>query len=156
MFRSLIPRRERSVMPFSGRFGSLSRMEDEMEELLGRWFGGDGGPLAVGGFIPSLDLTETEGSYVVKVDLPGVKPEEVEVELKGRDLWIHGKREEQKEEEGKTFHRIERQYGEFRRVITLPVPINEEGIEAKFGDGVLQITVPKTEEAKAKHIQVTA
>jgi HSP20 family protein len=134
----------------------LTRIEDEMEDLLGRWLGEDGGPLAIAGFVPSMDLTETEGAYVVKVDLPGVKPEEVDVELKNGSLWIHGKRQEQKQEEGKTFHRIERQYGEFRRVITLPTPIKEAGIEARFTDGVLQVTLPKTEEAKAKHIEIKA
>ena len=155
MFGTLLPRRERTLVP-SQRIGRMmTRFEDEMEDLLGRWFGEDGGRLPTLRFVPSIDLVESESSYLVTVDLPGLKPEEVEVELKNGELWISGKREEGKEEEGKTYHRVERQHGEFRRVIRLAEPINEEKVEAKFVNGVLQVTVPNSEEAKAKHIPVT-
>jgi HSP20 family protein len=131
----------------------LNRMEEEMEDLVERFWGGDGGQL---GFLPTADVVETENQFEVTVDLPGLKPEEVNVELKNGELWISGKREEEKEEKGKTYHRIERRHGEFRRVLPLPSTINEEQIEAKFEHGVLRITVPKTEEAKPKHIEVKA
>ena len=78
------------------------------------------------------------------------------MELKDGDLLISGKREEQEEEKGKTYHRVERRHGEFHRVLPLPSTIKEDKIEAKFDNGVLRIIVPKSEEAKAKHIEVKA
>ena len=107
-----------------------------------------------GRFLPTIDLVEAKNQFEVTVDLPGLEPDDVEVELKNGDLWISGRREEKKEEEGKTFHRIERHHGEFRRILPLPTAIDAEQIEAKFDNGVLTIIIPKTEEAKAKHIKV--
>jgi HSP20 family protein len=103
-----------------------------------------------------VDFTESETQYEVKVDLPGLKPEEVKVELRNGDLWISGERQEEKEEEGKTYHRIERRYGEFRRVLPLPVEVSEEKIEARVENGVLTVRVPKVEIAKPKTIEVKA
>ena len=108
------------------------------------------------GFMPTTDVVESENQFEVTVDLPGLKPEEVNVELKNGNLWISGRREEEKEEKGKTYHRIERRHGEFRRMLPLPSTISEEQIEAKFESGVLKVTVPKTEESKTKHIEVKA
>ena len=158
MLGSLIPWRERSPLPATDRFSRMMRrMEDEMEDLMERFYGGDGGWLTTTpSFVPTVDLVEAENQFEVTVDLPGLKPKEVNVELKNGDLWISGKRGEEKEEKGKTHHRIERRHGEFRRVLSLPTAINEEKIEARFDDGVLKITVPKTPEAKSKHIEVKA
>ena len=158
MLGSLVPRRERSLLPTSDRFGRmLGRMEEEMEDLVERFWGGDAGWLAGRpSFLPTVDLVETENQFEATVDLPGLKPEEVVVELKNGDLWISGKREEEKEEKGKTYHRVERRHGEFRRVLSLPSTIKEENIEAKFENGVLRIIVPKSEEAKTKQIEVKA
>jgi HSP20 family protein len=135
----------------------MNRMEGDMEDLMERFWGGDGGWLATRpGVLPTTDLVETENQFEVTVDLPGLKPEEVDVELKNGELWISGKREEEKEEKGKTYHRIERRHGEFCRVLSLPSTINVEKIDAKFENGVLKITVPKSEEVKTKHIEVKA
>ena len=158
MLGSLVPWRERSLLPSTDRFSrTMNRMEEEMEDLMERFWGGDGGWLtARPSFLPTADLIETENQFEVTVDLPGLKPEEVNVELKNGDLWISGKREEEKEETGKTYHRVERRHGEFRRVLSLPSTINEEKIDAKFDNGVLKIIVPKSEQAKTKHIEVKA
>jgi HSP20 family protein len=158
MLGSLVPWKESSLFPTTDRFSQMmNRMEEEMGGLMSRFWGGDEGWLTrTPSFLPTIDLVEAENQFEVTVDLPGLKPEEVNVELKDGDLWISGKREEKKEEEGKTYHRIERRHGEFRRVLPLPSTINEEKIEAKFENGVLKITVPKTEEAKPKHIEVKA
>jgi HSP20 family protein len=158
MFGSLVPWSERSLSPLWGRFpGTVGRLEEEMENLVERFWGGDGGWLTVReGSLPMVDIVETEKQFEVTVDLPGLKPEEVNVELKNGELWISGKREEEKEEKGKTYHRIERRRGEFRRVLPLPTTIREEQVEAKFENGVLKIVVPKSEESKGKHIEVKA
>jgi HSP20 family protein len=88
------------------------------------------------------------------VDLPGLKPKQVTVEFKDGALWITGERKEEKEEKDKTYHRIERSYGEFRRVLPLSSAVKDDEIEAKFTDGVLKVLVPKTEEAKTRRIEV--
>ena len=72
----------------------------------------------------------------------------------GRKIFSQSETGEEKEEEGKTFHRIERHYGQFHRMLPLPTTVKEDEIEAKFTEGVLKITVPKSEEAKPKHIEV--
>ena len=156
MFGTLIPRRKRFLMPTIERFpGMLRGMDEEMEEMMERFFGGDGGWLTPPtGFVPKTDLVETEKEFEVTVDLPGLKPEEVNVEFKNGDLWISGKHEEEKEEKGKTYHRVERSHGEFRRVLPLPATIQKEEIDARFEGGVLKITIPKAEEAKTTHIEV--
>jgi len=152
MLGSLVPWKTRSLFPVTDRF---TRFEDEMQEMMNRFFPGEEGWLKPAmGFAPKLDLVESEGEFEVTVDLPGLKPEEVNVELKNGQLWITGEKREEKEEEGKTYHRIERHYGEFRRVLPLPTSVKEEEIEAKFTEGVLKVTVPKSEEAKTKHIEV--
>jgi HSP20 family protein len=106
------------------------------------------------GFVPRTNLVETEDRFEVTVDLPGVKPEDVHVEFNDGTLWIRGEQKEEQEEKGKTFHRVERHYGEFRRMVPLPKTIDEAAVNAKFKDGVLMVTVPKTEEAKPRHIEV--
>ena len=148
MVRSLIPWSERLPRP-------ISRLEEEMEDLFGRLFQGSGDWLIpTEGFLPPADVVETDKGFEVTVDLPGMKPDEVNVELKSGGLWISGKREEEKEEEGKTYHRIERRSGEFRRVVPVPETIDEEKVTAHFEDGVLKIVVPKNEEVKPKRIEV--
>lgn len=155
MLRSLVPWRGRSLAPTTDRFTSLfDQMDREMRDLMHGVWGTDGGELATMNFVPSVDFVEKENEFEVTVDLPGLKPEEVNVELKGEALWITGERKEEKEEKDKTYHRIERSYGEFRRVLALPSAVKEDEIEAKFVDGVLKVSVPKAEEAKTKHIEV--
>ena len=102
--------------------------------------------------MPTIDLVETENQFEVTVDLPGLKPEEVKVELKNGELWISGKRLEEKEEKGKTYHRVERRTGSFSRSVTLPCPVEEEDVDAQYKNGILTIRMPKTEEAKAHKI----
>jgi HSP20 family protein len=132
----------------------FEEMEREMRDLMEGFWGTDGGRLATTNFVPNVDLIENEKEFVVTVDLPGLKPEEVQVEFKSGSLWITGERKEEKEEKGKTFHRIERSYGEFRRVLPFPSAVKEGEIEAKFTDGVLKVMVPKAEEAQAHRIEV--
>lgn len=156
MLRSLVPWKERSMLPTTDRFtGMFDQMEKEMQGLM-EDFWGNGGRLATTDFVPTVDLVEKDNEFEVTVDLPGLKPEEVKVEFKGGALWVTGERKEEKEEKDKTYHRVERSYGEFRRVLPLPSEVKEDGIEAKFTDGVLKISVPKAEEVKVKHIEVKA
>ena len=148
MLGTLVPRRERLPRP-------LVRFEQEMENLMERLFAPEDGRW-LAGFSPAVNVAETETGFEVTLELPGMKAEEFKVELKNGELWITGEKREEKEEQGKTFHRVERCYGEFRRVIPLPGKVEEEQIAAEYKEGVLKITIPKTEEAKPRHIEVKA
>jgi HSP20 family protein len=126
-----------------------------MEDLMERYFG-NGGDWGLTRFTPSLNVSETDSGYDVSVELPGLKPEEVNVELKEGALWISGEKKEESEEKGKTFHRIERHHGEFRRMVQLPGAVNEEKVEARFENGVLVVNVPKCEKVKPKRVAIKA
>jgi HSP20 family protein len=103
---------------------------------------------------PALDISERKDAYLVTVELPGLKPEDLDITMEDGLLTIQGERQFTQESSEQQFHRVERRHGAFRRSITLPAHVTAEGIQASFEDGVLQILVPKAEEAKPKRIQV--
>jgi HSP20 family protein len=103
---------------------------------------------------PALDISERKDAYLVTVELPGLKPEDLDITMEDGLLTIQGERQFTGESSEQQFHRVERRYGAFRRAITLPAHVMAEGIQASFEDGVLQILVPKAEEATPKRIQV--
>jgi HSP20 family protein len=127
-----------------------------MEDLMERFLTVGGEDWGLTKFTPALNLLENDTGYEVSVELPGMKPEDVTVELKEGNLWISGEKAEEKEEKDKTFHRIERRHGEFRRMVRLPGAVDPDKVEATFEHGVLHVKVLKTEEVKAKRIPVKA
>ena len=146
MVRTLFPLRERSFLSFD----DLYRQMDHVS----RHIAGDEESQAADHLAPRMNLVESETSFEVTVDLPGVDSKDVNVELNDGQLTITGERKSETEESGKTFHRVERRYGTFRRVITVQVPIDEEQITAEYTNGVLRVTLPKSEEVKPKRIEV--
>ena len=103
---------------------------------------------------PALDISERKDAYLVTVELPGVQAEDLEITMEDGLLTIQGERHFAHDSSEQQFHRVERRYGAFRRSITLPAHVMAEQIQASVEDGVLQILVPKAEEAKPKRIQV--
>lgn len=97
---------------------------------------------------PRLDLAETEATIEVKAELPGLEKQDIDISLEGDTLIIKGEKHQEKEEKNKRFHRIERTYGSFYRTVRLPTEVQPDKIEAAYQDGVLKVTLPKTEEAK--------
>jgi HSP20 family protein len=130
----------------------IVRFEREMDELFNRFFGER--EIVPEVMVPKVNLAETDKAFEVTLELPGIKPEEVKVELRNGELWVSGEKKEEKEEKGKTYHRIERRYGEFRRTIALPAVVKEASVDAQFKDGVLRITLPKAEQVLPKKIEV--
>lgn len=133
----------------------------EMEELLDRYNSAVNLPQAggqeliqQGEWVPKVDISETENEFVIKAEIPDVDKKDVKVSVENGILSIQGERKQEKEEEGKTFHRIERQYGMFSRSFSLPGTVSTENIKANFKDGMLNITLEKVEEAKPKAIEV--
>jgi HSP20 family protein len=105
-------------------------------------------------FAPAVDIAEQENEYVVKVELPGVAKEDVKISLESNILTIKGEKKQEKEEKNKNFHRVERSYGSFQRSFTLPSSVKNDKIDAVFNSGILTVTLPKSEEAKPKQIEV--
>ena len=151
MGESLVNRR-RGIPSLMG--GPRRSMLEEMENWMGNlWSGGQEGWLT-GGAVPALDVSETDSAVEAKMDLPGVKPEEVDIQLNGNVLTVSGERKEEQEEKGKTYHRVERRVGTFSRTVSLPCPVEESKVTAAYKDGVLVITLPKTDEAKTRKIRI--
>ncbi len=105
---------------------------------------------------PATDVIETDKEIVLKAELPGVKKEDVTVELEGNTLTLRGERKEEKEEKGKKMHRVERFYGSFMRSFTLPENVDARAIAAEMKDGVLEVHLPKiaAPERKATKVEV--
>ena len=137
-------------------FQDLLSVQQEMNQLFDRIFGRTEPAARPAGqaWAPPLDIAEHEDAYVVTVELPGVKPEELDVSLENGMLTIQGERRFEGESSGRTWHRVERRYGAFRRSVSLPAQVQADKIEAAFDSGLLRITVPKAEEARPRKIQV--
>lgn len=105
-------------------------------------------------FMPPVDIQETDNEFIVKADLPDVKKDDVKVHLQDGVLAIEGERRQEKEEKGKRFHKIEREYGKFVRRFAMPTDIDPEKVRAEFKEGVLNVVLPKAPTAKPKMIDV--
>jgi len=103
---------------------------------------------------PSVDVQETESEYLIKADLPEVKKDDVKVELQDGLLTVEGERKQEKEEKGKKFHKIEREYGKFVRRFALPTDVDGAKAQAEFKEGVLSVHLPKSARATPKAIEV--
>jgi len=105
-------------------------------------------------WLPSVDISETKDSFVVKAELPGMDATDVKVSLSGDILTIRGEKKREAEEKDEQHHCIERYSGSFQRVFQLPTAVKGDKVEAVFDKGVLKVTLPKIEEAKKKEIEV--
>jgi HSP20 family protein len=121
--------------------------------LHGQWQSATG--VSTPAWVPALDISERKDAYLVTVELPGVKLDDLEITLEDGLLTIQGERHFAHDSSEEQFHRVERSSGAFRRSITLPAQVMADAVEAWMEDGVLRILVPKAEEAKPKRIQVT-
>jgi HSP20 family protein len=129
--------------------GDVSRM---FQDFFGRMempspFGG-------GEFAPAVDVVETKDSILVKAEIPGIDPKELDITITGDLLTIKGEKNSEREEKGKNFHRIERSSGSFSRTVQIPSHADTSKVSAGYKDGVLTVTLSKREEAKSKSIKV--
>lgn len=146
-----------SLTPFGTRHPHLfDDFRREIDGVMSRFFDRDLMPEGDGSswFNPSANVAETENEYEITVDLPGMKTEDVNVEFRNGDLWITGERKQEHEEQRKNWHRVERRYGQFRRVLNLGQDVDPDKVNAEFKDGVLKVTVPKSEKSKPKRIEI--
>jgi HSP20 family protein len=135
---------------------------EEFENRLGTMFGRlpvktDGEKEAIfaaADWAPLVDITEDDKEFLVKAELPGMKKEELKVTVENGVMTISGERKIEKEEKGKTYHRVERAYGRFERSFTLPEKADSTKVQAQYKDGILELRLPKTEKAATKATQV--
>jgi HSP20 family protein len=113
-----------------------------------------GEEIVQGAWVPAVDIFETNEAIVLKAELPGITSQDISVEVKDNTLTLKGEKKFEKEVKEENYHRVERSYGSFQRAFTLPGTIHQEKVKAKFKDGILEITLPKVEEAKPKQIKV--
>ncbi len=111
-------------------------------------------PFTLTTWTPSCDIYETDGEIIVKAELPGLKKEDVKVTIENNVLTIRGERKFEEEAKREDYYRIERSYGEFLRIFTLPMSIDAKKISAEFKDGMLKVALPRMEEAKPKAVDI--
>ncbi|MHB1810474.1 MAG: Hsp20/alpha crystallin family protein [Solirubrobacteraceae bacterium] len=136
----------------------IESLQQEVNRLFGSFFDVEsGGRQAATGarrWLPAVDLVEEDDHYVLHADLPGVKPEDVSVELQDDVLTISGNREASSRSEQNGVHRRERAHGAFSRTLTLPAGIDPDSIAASFEQGVLEVRIPKPQEQKPHRVSI--
>jgi len=156
MAMNIVPRRKRE------EGGELSHPIDlfrrQMDRLFEDFWGETGlmSRFAAGeaAFLPRVDIAESDKEVVVTAELPGLSEKDVEVSLSQGQLVLSGQKKSEREEKDKSFHLVERSYGSFKRVVDLPVALQEDKAQASFKNGVLTVKVPKSAEAKSRKIQI--
>ena len=135
--------------------GNLQEAIREMRDMLTTSFG-DREALSMADWTPSCNVSETNEEYRIEAELPGVKQEDLEVNIDERVLTLRGERREEKEEKGKKYHRVESSYGSFTRSFTLPDDASEDEIAAEYKDGLLIVRIPRIEpkESKARSVEI--
>lgn len=135
------------------QFEELERIRRKMDALFGSLTGGSFQKSRSGVF-PPVNLTEDVNSYYLRAELPGVKAEDLDIQATGNNIAISGERKNLETESEAKYHRRERDKGKFSRVVSLPDYVNSEKVEARLVDGILTVTIPKTEAAKPRHISI--
>jgi HSP20 family protein len=141
-FRDLVSIQDRMNRIFDDAFRGTSRTAGEDDWALG------------GAWAPAVDIFEKDGSIVLKAELPGVDPKDVDVRVENNVLTLRGERKFESEAKREQYHRVERAYGSFSRSFTLPNVVDTEHIKAEYKDGVLRVNLPQKEEAKPKQITI--
>jgi len=137
-------------------FRELNVLQDRMSRLFQDYAPRGEQDLTTGNFVPPVDIYEDEHSVTLKVEVPGLDPKDVDVQVENHTLTIKGERKFEKEEKEENFHRIERRYGSFVRSFTLPSTVDTDNIKADYENGVLKVQLAKRAEAKPKQIKVNA
>jgi len=138
-------------------FGRLSSLRDELDRLFESPLTDLGRTTELfGGWSPALDIHEEKDNFIIEAELPGMKKEHLDVSLHDGVLTISGERKVEKKPQETESHRTERFYGKFQRSLALPTRVAADKVKAEYKDGVLTVTLPKTEEAKSRKIDVSA
>lgn len=151
MATSLSRRRESPL-----ELGGIARLNRMLDEALGGWMGMEspfGGSLT-SDWLPPCDITEDDRSIRLQLELPGVRPEDLRLSVEDNLLSIRGEKRQHAEERNERVHRYERSYGTFERTFTLPSSVDTDAIDADVENGILTVTIPKSERAKPREIRL--
>lgn len=138
--------------PFREVFSTQDRFNRLFNQTLSQMFGEEDGKL--GAWSPAVDVFETDQNLVVKAELPGIDPKDVEIRVENNTLFLKGQRKFENEVKEENYHRIERSYGSFTRTFALPGSVDAEKVSAEYKSGVLTLTLPKRKEAMPKTIKI--
>jgi HSP20 family protein len=138
----------------------LHTVQSEMNRLFNTFFDSptprNGGDRSVARrWIPAMDVVEADGRYVLRADLPGLSENDVKIEVEENVLTISGERKSEHEQKGDGYYRVERSFGSFSRSLTLPEGVDADAIQASFDSGVLEVQIPKPEQAKPRKVQIS-
>ena len=139
--------------PFRDVLALQNRMNSIFQEY-NRNNQGEGDSLVTAAFVPPVDIYEDEHKIVLKLEVPGMKESDLDIQIENNVLTVKGERKFEKEEKEENFHRIERRYGSFYRSFTIPNTVNPESVKASYDAGVLKVQLEKRAEAKPKQIKV--
>ena len=136
-------------------FRDMLNIQDEMNRLFNAYFAQS--PEKGEGMVwhPFVDISESDDAIMVTAEVPGMKKEDIKVSIQDNILTLSGEKKQEKEDKGKNYHRIERAFGVFERSFSLPVSVQSDKVKAVYKEGILTITLPKSEEAKPKEISVS-
>lgn len=132
---------------------TISSLQNEMNRMMDRIFR-EGNLTETGMWLPPIDLSETNDKITVKAEIPGIDSKDIDISIQENTLFLKGEKREEKEEKGKNYYRIERQYGSFSRSVVLPATVDTDKVTAECKNGVLEITLQKKEEVKPKQISI--
>jgi len=135
-------------------FRELDKIRTEMDQLWDNLFEGKPRMREFGKWFPSVDVSETKNDLIVKAELPGMDPKDIDISLNDGYLTIKGEKKQEKEEKEENYHFIERSYGSFTRSVRLPNEVQRDKIAASFKNGILKVTLPKSQEAKKKEVKI--
>jgi len=140
--------------PFRELLSTQDRFNQLFNQTFSQFFGPESRELSKGSWAPAVDIYETGNNLVIKAELPGIDPKDVEVRVENGTLTINGERKIEKDVNEGNYHRVERSYGSFVRSFNLPPTISTDNVLAEYKDGVLTLTMAKREEAKPKSIKI--
>ncbi|EFK10223.1 Hsp20/alpha crystallin family protein [delta proteobacterium NaphS2] len=147
----------RDLVPWS-RPGDIVTLRREMDSLFDRFFDWRpfGGGTEVSVWSPALDVSETPKEVLVRAELSGMDPKEIEINLHDNVLTVRGERKQEKEDKEENYHRVERSYGSFVRSLRLPAEVESDNVDATYKDGILMIKLKKSEKIAQRKIEIKA
>ncbi len=147
-----------AIVPFRRRGRSdIGRVRGDMDDVLNRFFSDVGWPFAGANEMtawPNLDVAERENDILVKAEMPGLAPDDIDISVHGNIVSISGEKKEAEEDKKEGYYHVERSYGSFRRDVTLPTEVDPDKVNAEMKNGVLTVTLPKAEKAKTIKVKV--
>jgi HSP20 family protein len=143
-------------VPFRSTMSDVAVLQNRLNSIFSDFARPEGAQetLTVGNFVPAVDIYEDEHKLLLKLEVPGIKQEDIDVRLENQTLTVRGERKFEAEEKEENFHRIERRFGSFVRSFTLPVTVDTNSIAARYDAGVLSIQLAKKEAAKPKQVKI--